>query len=492
MWPRPLRARLAVLFAVSVTVVLAIAVALLALASDQQFDAAVDTGLSTRLESLQAAVARGDVAAIRADPLAELVAVDGGVLAASSSLDAIEPQPSSGGLLLPTGSWRAAFRRPVDLERDLPELGGHVRIAGRQIPTPVPLPGAGQDSAAGAVLVVASRLAEVREAENRLLLLFGIGATPLAAGLAAAGWLLAGAALRPVAALTARAGQISAADNDQRLPQPTGNDEIAALAGTLNAMLTRIAVGARRERDFVDDAAHELRTPIAVLRGELELALLQGQGRGTVVEQTLRNALAEAERLGRLAEDLLVLARQDRRTGPVEAVELLALVGAELDRLRPSYSLGVRVHGAPVTVQVEPTAIGRLLANLLSNAQAAGAQQVLVTVAPDPAGALLSISDDGPGFAPDLLDTAFERFTRGDHARTLGATGAGLGLAIVAAIVRAQGGTVHASNGGPLRGAMVTVRLHNSLTRIALLRGTSAGKVAQERVEQAGEGEGGV
>ncbi|MGI8537940.1 MAG: ATP-binding protein [Mycobacteriales bacterium] len=470
--PRALRARLAVLFAVSVAVVLAIAVGLLALATGQQFNAAVDTGLRTRSESLQAAVARADLSAVRTDPLAELVAADGRVLAASSSLAGISAAGARGGsVLLPADDRRRALARPVDVERDLPELRGRIRVAAQAVPAPParsggPVDGGVSDSsvptggqAGSAVLVVGSRLQEVTEAENRLLLLFVTGAPPLAVGLAAAGWLLAGAALRPVAALTARAAQISAADTDQRLPQPPGDDEIAGLARTLNAMLSRIGVGVRREREFVDDAAHELRTPIAVLRGELELALLHGPAGGTPVEQTLRSALAEAERLSRLAEDLLVLARQERATGMAGPVELLHVVRTELDRTESAHALRLHLRGTPVVVNADPVAIGRLLANLVSNAQAAGATEALVTVAADATWAMLSVSDNGPGFSAALLETAFERFTRGDAARTPGAAGAGLGLAIVAAISRAQGGTVQASNTGPLPGATVTVRL---------------------------------
>src|SRR5439155_776786 len=151
-------------------------------------------------------------------------------------------------------------------------------------------------------------LETVRRAQDRLALILVVVGPTLITVLAVGGWLLAHEALRPVGRMTAEADTISLAEPGRRLRQPPGDDEIARLGRTLNTMLGRMEASFAREKAFVDDASHELRTPISILRGELELALAQPGSREDT-ERTLRSALEEAERLGRLAEDLLVLAR---------------------------------------------------------------------------------------------------------------------------------------------------------------------------------------
>src|SRR5207302_73736 len=145
---------------------------------------------------------------------------------------------------------------------------------------------------------------------ERLALILAILSPLLGALLSAGGWLLAGAALRPVRRMSQEADAISLAQAGRRLPHPEGEDEIAQLGRTLNAMLDRIEAAFARERMFLDDASHELRTPIAVLRAELEVALLESGDR-EALERSLRSALEEAERLARLAEDLRVRVASD-------------------------------------------------------------------------------------------------------------------------------------------------------------------------------------
>jgi signal transduction histidine kinase len=445
--PDALRWRLALLFTVLVAGVLALAVVLLGFAADAQLDAAVDSGTQTRTDALLSALGNGATDVLDRDVLAELVGRDGTLVQASLSL-ASEERPGRSALLVSRATLARAAAGTVVGERRVPDLGERVRYR----VTPVP-------DGSGHLLVVASRLTEVRAAEDRILLLFSAGAPVLALGLGVAGWLLAAAALRPVAALTSRASQISAADVDQRLPQPPGQDEIAQLARTLNRMLGRLADGVRREREFVDDAAHELRTPIAVLRGELELALRSSGPMDPEVRESVTSALAEAERLSRLAQDLLALATSERAATPLEVVQLLALVRAEAGRLSAAHAVRLEVEGTEVAVAGDAHDLGRLLANLVANAEAAGAHRVVLRVEAEPRHAWLVVSDDGPGFPPALVRTALERFTRGDAARTRGTSGAGLGLAIVAAVVRRHGGTIDLSGSGPLPGACIRVRL---------------------------------
>jgi len=464
--PAALRSRLAVLFAAAVAVVIAAAVGLLALATDRQFDAAVDSALATRTSVLQQALGRGDVGVVRQDGLAELVDGRGDLVEASQdarSLDR-ESQPGTTGTApeaSPGGRpSEAPFLPAADLARARASgsASGSLEVRGqgrvRWQATAVAVPGE------GSVLVVGTRMRELDEAEARLVLLFLAGAPLLVASLGLAGWLLAGAALRPVASLTRRAAQISPADVGQRLPQPPGADEVAVLARTLNRMLDRLEVAVRREREFVDDAAHELRTPIAVLRGELELALRLGDRLPEEVAESLQAALGEAERLEHLAQDLLVLASSEHGGGHRAPVALAALARREAPRLGAAHPVVVEVSGPEVVVDGDERALGRLLTNLVANAEAAGATRVQVRTAVSTPGCVeLVVADDGRGFPPELAATATERFTRGDAARTRAAGGAGLGLAIVAAVVLDHGGEVSLGSDPQLGGAQVRVEL---------------------------------
>lgn len=270
----------------------------------------------------------------------------------------------------------------------------------------------------------------------------------------------AGAALRPVDALTQMADRVSGGRDMVRRPPPVaGTDELARLSRTLDAMLGRLEVAFQRERAFVDDASHELRTPITVLRGELELALSDLDDHEGV-EQSLRAALAEAERLSQLAEDLLVLARE--RAGALtllrEPLDVGVLLRRTAARLGPATGLTVRVESVELVALGDAARLELVLANLITNAAQAGASTALLRAEVSPSQLLLSVEDDGPGFPAGFADSAFERFTRADEARTR-TTGAGLGLALVAAIAAAAGGGVRAAGSARLGGASVQVWL---------------------------------
>jgi signal transduction histidine kinase len=305
---------------------------------------------------------------------------------------------------------------------------------------------------AGDVVVVATSLHSLERGQRRLALELAVAAPFLIGALAAGGWLLAGAALRPVERLTSEADRISLTEPSRRLPSIAGDDEIARLGRTLNAMLDRIQASFEHEQSFVDDASHELRTPVSILRAELELALVEARD-GASVEASLRSALEEAERLGRLADDLLVLARESAGRLPlrVEAVDVGALVRRVASRLPATPVVGVA--GTLPALDADPVRLEQLAQNLLVNAQRHARSRVDVTLSAD----AMTVADDGPGFAVDVLPRAFDRFTRGGSDRGRSGGGAGLGLAIVAAIARAHGWSVAASNGGDLGGAAVRV-----------------------------------
>lgn len=440
--PRSLRVRLVVVFAVGASVALAFCLVLLYILLDRQLWGVLDTDLARRSDDLAAAVNAGDLDILRADPLAQLYAADGSLLASSLVLG----------------------DRPVLDAEQVRAVGGEefatrtIALAPSTAPLPVRL--LSQRIADSRVLTVAVSAGPVQAARDQLLVVLLVVAPLLVGVVSTAGWLVVRAALRPVGVLTREAAAISSLDTDRRLPPVPGRDEIAELARTLDGMLARLGVAFERERAFVDDASHELRTPIAVLRGEIELALSATDDPDEVA-RSLRAALAETERLSRLAEDLLLLARQ--RAGALEIhsepVDLLDLAAAHARRLEPVLGLSIEVSGDPVVQESDADRLRQVLSNLAANSAAAGAATVQVRVTRDRDGVMLEVADDGPGFPRDLLSSAFERFVRGDDARTRGRTGAGLGLSIVRAVIAAHGGTVQIGNGGPLGGAVVTARL---------------------------------
>jgi len=440
---RSLSVRVTLVFAVGAAAALGLCLVLLYVTVDQQLVTALDTDLNARSDDLITAVVTGELGVVARDPLAQLYATDGAVLVGSPSL--------TGRRLLSVEEVRRLDAQTIQI-RSLPSdrdaESAAVRVLSRRL-----------DQAR--VLSVAVSAEPLQVTRRRLLEVLFLAAPVLVSVLAVAGWLVVRAALRPVDVLTREAAAISSLEADRPLPLVPGDDEIARLARTLDAMLARLRVAFERERAFVDDASHELRNPIAVLRGEIEFAL-SATDDPAEVERSLRAALSEAQRLSRLAEDLLLLARE--RAGSLilrrEPVDLIDLAATEARRLEPVLGLRIRVSGDPAIVQGDPDRLRQLLTNLAHNSAAAGATTVRAHVTADKTSAMLEIADDGPGFPPNVRDSAFERFVRGDHARSPGgASGAGLGLSIVRAVVAAHSGTVEARNGEPHGGAVVTVRL---------------------------------
>jgi signal transduction histidine kinase len=442
-----LRVRILLLVLVAGAVVGGSAFLVLTAVIHARLDASVDTGLRARSVDIAAAITRGDLQVPESDPFAQLVSPEGKVLVRSIRAPA-EPALDE-----------ARLRRvdaPTVVEAYVPALGGNARI----LVTPT---GRG-------VVLVGTGLADFEEARNRLLAVLVSALVVLVALIAAGSWVLLGTALRPVGRMSRAAAAMSGAEAHHRLPQPRGRDEIALLGATLNRLLDRIEAAMTRERMFLDDASHEFRTPLTVLRGELELAADEPDPdrvrRGVLV------ALGEAERLSALAEDLLVLARERGDDLPLRAdpVELTPWVTAVAERLTGTdVTRGPRVTVAGpdgLVVPIETDSLRRVLLNLVTNAAAAGASIVRITLREDgpPADAVtLDVEDDGPGFAPEILPRAFERFARADMARARDAggrgRGTGLGLAIVEALVKRHGGTVAASNDSTLGGARVRIRL---------------------------------
>lgn len=329
------------------------------------------------------------------------------------------------------------------------------------------------------VVVVTADLEDRRDALSSLGKLLLIGG-PIALLLASlAGYGAAAAALRPVERMRRRAAAIRTASSE-RLPVPPARDEIGRLGATLNEMLARLEAAFARERRFVADASHELRTPLAILKAELELA--QRRGRSVeALQAALASAAEETDRLVQLAEDLLIIARSDRAQLPIRAETLAA--GEVLGAARARFAGRAADAGSTLTVEApeglevsaDPLRLDQAIGNLVDNALRHGGGDIRLGATPHGDAVRLWVRDDGPGFPHAFIDSAFERFTRADSARSRG--GAGLGLAIVQAIARAHGGGVGAMN-LPEGGAEVWFEVPR-VAADAELRATTLGSAAR-------------
>ena len=428
----PIRLRLTLPFAVAMAVVLAATGAFVYLRIGHQLMSTVDANLQAQLVEVKT----------NASEQHELIDKDAtlGPTVAAIELPSGEPLARDPATLarIPvrvTGSGTALFTTRI------PGLHGDWRVAQQRATL------AGRD-----VVLVAARSLEARDETLDHLLREFMFAAPAALLLAIiAGYGLAAAALRPVEAMRRRAEAVSAHETGQRLPVPPARDELRALAVTLNDMLARLEAAFEHERRFVSDASHELRTPLALLRAELELALNKTRSRDEL-EEALRSAAEETERLSRLAEDLLLIARSDQgqlpiRLEPVQPSELF-------ERVRDRFAVRADALGRPLllgeatnsVVSADPLRMEQALGNLVDNAFAHGTGAVTLHETVHDGVVELHVTDEGTGFPPGFTDRAFDRFSRADEARSGG--GSGLGLAIVALIARAHGGAAHVGDAG--------------------------------------------
>lgn len=279
-------------------------------------------------------------------------------------------------------------------------------------------------------LVVGTSRQDADEALTTLrnqLLIAGPLALAVAGGL---GYLVAGAGLRPIERMRSRAATISARSAGERLPVPEADDELRRLALTLNAMIGRLDEGLQRERRFVADASHDLRTPLALMLTEIELALA-GQRTPEELRQALHSVNDEVRRLITLAEDLLESAGSGDLSLPIEwhPVDLVALAAHVVERFRAAAGDRAIQLMAPRLVEVhgDATRLDRALSNLIDNAIRHGSGDIEVAVSATPDGAVVTVIDDGDGFAPDLPARSGTP---------------GLGLTIVREIARAHGGSI--------------------------------------------------
>ncbi len=317
----------------------------------------------------------------------------------------------------------------------------------------------------GRVVVVGVAFDDQREALNRLLFLFAVAGPVVVVLAGAVGWLVAGAALRPVERMRVESEAVSGSEPGRRLAVPPRRDELAALGGSLNRMLDRLEAAVERERRFVADASHELRTPLANLKAELDLALLRARSPSELVD-AVRSASEETDRLSRLADDLLLLASADGGRLPMrrEDIDVAGLIRETVESSSGrASSLGVTLIASGedgVRARLDADRIRQAVGNLINNALRQTPTGGRVTVEASSTSTMLSIvvADTGRGFPPSFLPHAFDAFTRADAARARPTGGAGLGLAIVRSVAEAHGGTVEARNREE-GGAIVVMRI---------------------------------
>jgi len=405
----PIRVRVTLAFAGVMAVVLAAAGLFIYLRLAHELDVTIDQGLRARVAS--------------AEPGRATLVEDDGVR-----------EFAAAALLTPGELVRARRGTAIVDKDDVPGTDDPFRLLATR-------------TAGGELVVVGTAIDDRNDALRNLVAVLAIGG-PLTLLLASlAGYGATAAALRPVERMRRRAAAIRADEPGARLPVSPARDEVGRLGSTLNEMLARLEEAYARERAFVADASHELRTPLAILRAELELAARDGRSQEELAA-AVRSAAEETDRLARLADDLLVLARVEEGRLPVRPIELDA--GELLRRLGPVEA------SDGLTVRADPERLQQALGNLVDNARRHGGGEVRLAAVRVNGHVELHVRDGGPGFPPEFLDSAFERFTRGDPARGRG--GAGLGLAIVDVIARAHGGTAGARN-LPAGGADVWIAL---------------------------------
>jgi heavy metal sensor kinase len=442
----PLRVRLTLIFAAAMALVLAATGFVLYNHLATSLDRTLDQSLRARSSDVAALVTQAD-AGLResgsssAGGFAQVIDSRGRVFDAT---------PGLGKALLLSPSQLGRARRGSVVVPRARLAGAEVRLLGRPV--------SAQDRRLVVVVGAPLGVHDQALADLRGELVVGGPIALLLASLI--GYLVAAAALRPVERMRVRASLISDRHLGERLPVPPTRDEIGRLGETLNAMLERVERGVRRERGFLADASHELRTPISLLRAEIELALEVPRSRYELLA-ALRSVGEDADRLSQLAEDLLLLNRIDEgllpiRTETVDLDELLDGVASRFRRRAGETGRRIETDGGGLRVLVDRLRVEQALGNLVENALRYGVGAIRLFGVERGQRAEIHVTDEGEGFPAGFAARAFERFSRADEARSGG--GAGLGLAIVKAVAEAHGGTAEVANNGR-RGADVSLSL---------------------------------
>ena len=310
-------------------------------------------------------------------------------------------------------------------------------------------------------VLAAQSLDEVDDGTEAVVGALGIGLPMLTIVVGAATFVFVGRTLRPVDAMRRQADTITGRSLHTRLPVPAADDEIAALATTMNTMLDRIQAATDAQRRFIADASHELRSPLATIHAGLDL--LEAADLPPPAAAHLVRMHRESDRMRRLITDMLLLARFDESSPPLrrEDVDLDDVVYAERDHLAAEHpGLRITAQVAPIRVTGDPHHLQRALRNLTDNAARHARHHVSIGLRrlADPRTAEMTVSDDGPGVTTDDLERIFGRFVRVGDDRSRHGGGTGLGLPIARDIITAHGGTLVADRAGG-RGLRVRILL---------------------------------
>ena len=456
----PIRVRLTAWYTAILVVVLTLLGAYLVQRLRTDLTRDVDQSLSSRATQI--------AASFRADGrTGEFAEVTNSALAGLPGGDSGAQLLSGTGSIVDSSDDRIAGQPMISFAQLPGVLAGHPLVVTTSLGTP-PAPfrllaRAVTDRGQPRVLVLATSLAGADAAVHRLLVILLTGG-PIALLVAGAtGWWVAGLALRPVAAVTDRARRISVHRLDERVPVPKVADEVGRLAQTFNAMLDRLEAGVDAQRRLIADASHDLRTPLAVMRSELDVALAAGDLAPDAVE-VLASTAEEVGRMTRMVDNLLALARADQGGLDllVRPVDLRDVAEATADQLRPladAKGLALEVTGTAPVVDADRERLGQVVTNLVDNAvkyTARGSVRLHAWQNGTEAG--ITVTDTGPGIPGDELTKVFARFYRTDTARGRAVDGSGLGLAIAQENARLHGGRIDAAN-NPEGGAVFTVRL---------------------------------
>ena len=401
-------------------------------------DALLYRTLLSGVDDAAAARVRSLAAALRSDPVSD---IDSTQLTTGQRIVAIQVIAPDGKVVVRSGSAPKTPLVPLSefdfrLRRGMSDdavAGDDMRVSGQRVAT-----------SSGDYTVIVGGGSEAIEATAwAVALLLACGAPIVIAVAAAASYWLVHRSLQSVDAIRSRVAEISTSDLAERVPVPGSRDEIAALAVTMNEMLSRLEAGHRAQQRFLGDASHELRSPLATIISGLEV----GEAHPELLnaELTVDTLLPEAHRMRALIEDLFLLARADEQSlvRHKEEMALDGLAQVEAARARRESGCAVDTDIRPARLTGDPAAVSRMIRNLVDNAVRHANSSVAIDVAGRNGTATLTVSDDGPGIPPAERARVFERFVRLDSDRSRsGGGGAGLGLAIVAEIVAAHGGTI--------------------------------------------------
>ena len=407
---------------------------------------AIAQSVTQRVQDAAAQISSDDVDAVTAmagaspgdSTIVQVIASDGSVLVSSPSIQD-EPAIVSGTVANPDAV------RLDELPLDFVD-GDQYLVASTATAT-----------SRGQVTVVAAQsLVPVQRVTTTVIVALAVVGPLLLAAVGIVTWIAVGHSLASVDRIRRRVDDIDASDLHERVPVPVAKDEIERLAVTMNRMLGRLEHAMARQREFVGDASHELKSPLATMRTSLDVA----ERSGGVSDDAQRVLSEEVDRMTVLVNDLLMLARADEgQAGRRVDVDLDDVAAAAVATVGTSdESIEILVRAEPVRVVGDPVLIGRAVRNLVENARRFARSQVRIEVHRHGSAAMVIVADDGPGVPPEDRDRVFERFVRLDEHRARQAGGTGLGLAIVAEVARAHGGEVSVTT-ADIGGAQFTLSL---------------------------------